>query len=326
MKKIKISSLWNATVDLKSNVILSLIKNLSKKDIEFTSIKDCDILLFGPFENQSILHSIKRKFIEKFKKKINGVEKIFPNIDFYLLNRKIKPLRIFLSWENFQFPNIKYDFAITSFLGINNENHLRFPLWKNLVDWTHLDLAREMDPYIKRFDTYYKIEDLTKPQGEDFIKKPKKMCLISSHLNEPRKSIYHSFKKNFEVDGYGPIFDKKIKDHYSNPITKKEILKNYAFNLCPENSLYPGYYTEKIPEAFLSKCLPITWADKNVSNDFNDKSFINLLNYSIDNYSEIMNLINDTNFLKPFTNEPLLLISPNLNNEIKFAQKIIDCL
>lgn len=326
MKKIKISSLWNATVDLKSNVILSLIKNLSKKDIEFTSIKDCDILLFGPFENQSILHSIKRKFIEKFKKKINGVEKIFPNIDFYLLNRKIKPLRIFLSWENFQFPNIKYDFAITSFLGINNENHLRFPLWKNLVDWTHLDLAREMDPYIKRFDTYYKIEDLTKPQGEDFIKKPKKMCLISSHLNEPRYSIYSSLSKKFQVDGYGPIFNKKIKDHYSNPISKKNILKNYAFNLCPENSLYPGYYTEKIPEAFLSHCLPITWADNNVNLDFNNKSFINLLDFVSDDFSKITELIKDDNFLRKFSSEPLLYTKPNLEKEIKFAKKIIDAL
>jgi hypothetical protein len=182
MKKIKISSLWNATTDLKSTVIINLIKNITNKDIEFSSIKNCDILLFGPFEHLSFLNYTKRKFINKIKKKINFVEKIFPNIDFYLVNRKIKPLKIFLSWENFQFPNVQYDFAITSYLGINNRNHLRFPLWKNLIDWSYLGLVRNVDAYARRFDTYYKIEDLLKPQGEKFMTKPKKMCLISSHL------------------------------------------------------------------------------------------------------------------------------------------------
>ena len=326
MKKIKISSLWNSTVDLKSSVIINLIKILSKRDIEFTAIEQSDILFFGPYEKHSIINYIKRRILNSLKKKNNGIENLFPNIDFYLLNRKIKPLKIFLSWENFQFPNIKYDFAITSFLGINNDNHLRFPLWKNYIDWSYLDLARDEDPYIKRFDTYYKVESLLKPQGDNFMKKPKKICLISSHLNEPRFSIYNILSKKFQVDGYGPIFNKKIKDHYSNPISKKNILKNYAFNLCPENSLYPGYYTEKIPEAFLSQCLPITWTDKNVDYDFNSKSFINLLNYTNDNYLEIAELIKDNNFLKKFTNEPLLLKRLNLDEEIKFANKIIQCL
>jgi len=325
MNKIKISSLWNATIDLNSTIIVNLIKRLSKKDIEFTSIQKCDILLFGPYENQSLLNYVKRKFINKIKK-INLSDKLFPNIDYYLLNRKIKPLKIYLSWENFGFPNIGYDFSITSCFGIGNRNHLRFPLWKDLVDWSHLDVLRNDNPYIKRFDSYYKIKDLINPQGENFMMKPKKMCLISSHLNEPRKSIYSLFKKKFQVDGYGPFFNENIKDHCSNPITKRKILENYAFNLCPENSLYPGYYTEKIPEAFISKCLPITWVDKNVNFDFNEKAFINLLNYSTNNYSEIMDLIEEPKFLKTFSDEPLLLKSPNLDNEINFAQKIVDSL
>ena len=46
--------------------------------------------------------------------------------------------------------------------------------------------------------------------------------------------------------------------------------------MCPENGLYPGYYTEKIPEAFYSGCLPITWADENIVADFNSRAFLNL--------------------------------------------------
>ena len=103
-------------------------------------------------------------------------------------------------------------------------------------------------------------------------------------------------------------------------------MTNYAFNLCPENSLFPGYYTEKVPEAFLCKTLPISWMDNNVKFDFNEKSFVNLLNYSKDNYLEIIHLLKDNSFLKKFVNEPLLLKEPNLENEISFVKKIINCI
>lgn len=325
MKKIKIGSIWNATVNLNTSVIINLIKILSKKDIEFVPIKECDLLIIGPYEQQSVISIIKRRLLNKVLKN-EKISNFYPNLDIFLLKRKYHPLKIYLSFENYKIPKINFDFFITSNLGIANQNHLRFPLWKELIEWSNEGIKRETDLFAQRFDSYYDVEKLTNPQGVSFLRKQKKMCIISSHLDEPRKSIYESFSKKFIVDGYGPCFNSKIKDHFSNPIKKIEILKNYAFNLCPENSLYPGYYTEKIPEAFLSKCLPITWADQNVSYDFNEKSFINLLNYSMNNYSEVMDLINDNNFLKSFTREPLLLKSPNLDNEIKFVRKIVDCL
>jgi hypothetical protein len=99
---------------------------------------------------------------------------------------------------------------------------------------------------------------------------------------------------------------------------------NYAFNLCPENSLFPGYYTEKIPEAFLGNSLPLTWADSNVYEDFNKKSFINLLEHTKDNFTEIFELIKEDSYLKKFTNEPLLIKKPNLDNEINFVRKILE--
>ena len=60
------------------------------------------------------------------------------------------------------------------------------------------------------------------PQGDFFLKKKREICLISSHFNEPRKSMYLNFLKNFKVDGYGPYFDKSIKNHYSDAQSKKK--------------------------------------------------------------------------------------------------------
>jgi hypothetical protein len=321
MNKIKISTLWTGwTGNFTENLILKLMKNISKKEIEIVSPKESDILIFGPYDTLSL----KRKIINFSRKKIRHIDNIFPNIDLYIASRKIKPIRIFYSHENYIFPNVKYDFSITSHFGLNDESHLRFPLWKELINWSHIGLKRKPGAFVKRFDTFYNIQDLMLPQGDFFLKKARKICLLSSHLDEPRRSMLNNFSKNFIVDGYGPYFNKNIKNHNFNPSSKKEILKKYAFNLCPENSLYPGYYTEKVPEAFLSKCLPLAWADNNIAQDFNVKSFVNLLNYSKDNYMEINNLLKDESFLNKYTNEPLILKEPNLNKEINFIKKITD--
>ena len=325
MKTIKIGSIWNATVNLNTSVIINLIKILSKKDIEFVPIKECDLLIIGPYEQQSVISIAKRRLVNKILKNQN-LRNNYPNLDIYLLKRNYNPIKIFLSFENYKFPDVKYDFAITSCMGIVDEKHLRLPLWKETIDWSNDGVEREVDAFAKRYGGYYNIDELIKPNKISFMNKKREMCMITSHLNEPRNSIFKKFSQRFKVDGYGSYFNKNIKDHYSDPIKKIDILKNYAFNLCPENSLYPGYYTEKIPEAFLGGCLPISWADQNIKYDFNTNSFINLLDYTNNNYDEIIEQLNDDLFLKKFTNEPLLLKKPNLENEIKFVKKIINSL
>jgi hypothetical protein len=321
MQTIKISFLFN--YDMRNTLILELFKILSKKKIEIVPLEHCDILIFGPYDT----YSIKRKFLNFIKKKIKKIESYFPNIDFYLINRKIKPLKIFHTFENY-YPTIsvKFDFAITSYLGIDNENHLRFPIWKEHINWAHLGVKKDLSDGTKRFGSFHEIKDFMRPQGNTFLNKDRKICLITSHLNEPRKSMYEIFSKKFTVDGYGPYFDGQISNHNLSNFTKKNILEKYAFNLCPENNLYPGYYSEKIPDAFMGKCLPISWADSNINYDFNENSFINLLNYSKNNYEEVCNLLKDDNFLKKYTDQPLLLKEPTLNDEINFISKIINTL
>jgi hypothetical protein len=318
MKKLKISTLWVG--DFRETLIFKLIEKTSKIPVEIVTPNKSDIIIFGPYDTPAL----KRRFLNFARSKIQFMDNIFPNIDLYLLNRRIKPVRIFYSHENYTFPDIKYDFSITSHFGLDDETHLRFPLWKELINWNHLGLERKLGLFIQRFDNFYNIKELMSPQGDLFLKKERKICLLSSHLNEPRKSMLMNLSKNFTVDGYGPCFDKNIKNHNFNPLSKIEILRKYAFNLCPENSLYPGYYTEKVPEAFLGKCLPLAWADNNINQDFNEKSFVNLLNYSKDNYLEISNLLKDESFLNKYATEPLLLNEPNLNKEINFIKKIID--
>ena len=38
-------------------------------------------------------------------------------------------------------------------------------------------------------------------------------------------------------------------------VVLKDLIKNYKFSFCSENSIYPGYVTEKIPEVYASKSI-----------------------------------------------------------------------
>jgi hypothetical protein len=320
MKVLKISSLWCNEFS-ENSIFFHLIKDISKREIKIVRPCESDLIFIGAYEN----FIEKRKVLNLVRKKIKIIDKIFPNIDLYFLNRKIKPLRIFISFENRFLSNVEYDFSITQMFNMHDKTHLRFPLWKELIDWSDFGIKRSPTKFVKRFDNFYNINKLIMPQGDKFMKKPRKIGFFSSHLNEPKRNIYYFLSKYFSIDGYGPYFDKQIKDHNSSNYSKKTILKDYAFNLCPENSLYPGYYTERVPEAFLSECLPITWADHGINKDFNEKAFVNLINY-YDNYYEICHLLQDEDYLKKFTNEPLLHVPPDLNQENIFIKKVLDCL
>ena len=322
MKTIKISSLFNFA-DLNSSIIFKLFESLSKKKIEYVNPGQEDILFIGPYDINSIKKRSINFFLEKLK--ILKLREKFPNIDIYSFKRNYKPLRIFFSYENCRYDSIKADYYITSDFGVFTENHLRFPSWMDYIDWSASENIYRNSNTLNshRFGSYWNLDDLVKPLGEDFLRKKKEFCMFTSHLIEPRKSIYLKFSKNFKVDGYGPYFNKSIKNHNYSDFKTQNILKDYAFNLCPQNSLYPGYYTEGLVNAFVSKVLPVTWADKNINLDFNEKSFINLLDYTSSNYEEICNLMKDQNFLKKFAVEPLLFKKPNLEKEKNFIQKII---
>lgn len=333
-KKIKVSCLWTGEGLVASTLIFNLIRKLSNREIIFTNPRSADILFIGPYD----LLSFPNKIINSLTRRLKINKEIKKKIEYLrqsTILRKNQPIKIFLNHENFRHDEVESDFTISFDLAVNNPNHIRIPVWKENIDWSNHGIKRKANFIIGdkkycylnilRFGYFYNMDDLLKPQGDTFLKK-NNICMFSTYMSEPRKTIYEEFSKNFKVDGYGPYFDKDLKNHNESNFTKSEIMRNYAFNLCPHNNNHPGQYEEKVPEAFLSKCLPITWADQNIDNDFNIKSFINLNDHMKDNFKEIIYLLKQKDFLQSFTEEPLILKKPNLEKEIEFAKKIIDCL
>lgn len=322
MKKIKISHLWTAGHEtIINSVFFNLIKIISKNNIVFTTPSKCDLLILGPYNLETLSNRYKQ--ILQRSLRFSKIKEYLDDIQKGLLFRKQKPITIFYAHENVRSNLIKSDFSITSDFENNNIRHLRFPVWKENIDWSHEGIKRSNDTFmIKRFGEFYDLKKLLNPLGGSFLSR-KNICIFTSHMNEPRGEIFRQFSKHFVVDGYGPFFNKKIKNHNLSSFLKIDILRKYAFNLCPHNSIYPGYYEEKVPESFLGGCLPITWSDENIRFDFNEKSFVNLNNYIAGGFKNIIEMLKDSNYLKKFTDQPLLLKEPNLETEKSFLDKII---
>jgi hypothetical protein len=189
-----------------------------------------------------------------------------------------------------------------------------------MIDWSHEGVVGNSNP---RYGKLLKLEKLLAPLGDQYLKRDQKAILITSHLREPKASCYAALEKLMPVDGMGPFFDCTIRDHNHSNFLKRDILEAYAYNLCPENGIYPGYITEKIPEAFSAGCLPISFIDESVKIDFNPKSFINLASVAKNNFSDLKNIFQSQLKMASFADEPLIVEQPSISSLQSFIHKLL---
>lgn len=92
----------------------------------------------------------------------------------------------------------------------------------------------------------------------------RKFCaFLCSHGDRGREMIMDELSKIGRVDSAGrwKHNDDSLKTKYAD--NKLKWLRNYRFNLTPENSNGNGYVTEKILDAISSGCIPIYWGSNN---------------------------------------------------------------
>ncbi len=313
MKKIRIST-QGCPADYHSSLLISTIKS-SGYSIAYVKPSRADLIIYGSFYKQKN----RCRWIPKFLRTELTYTQNY--LEKQLLSRKNPPLTLFHTAENLRHNHLPTDYSISSDIVDNSETHIRLPYWMEMVDWSHEGVIGNQNP---RYGSLLSIHRLMQPLGNDFIKRDKLVAFFTSHLREPRKTILNILEKKIEIDKYGPYFSKEIKNHHSSKFLKKDILQHYSFNLCPENSLYPGYVTEKIPESFHSGCLPISWTDSNVNIDFNEDAFINLAPMTKNLYEPFLNLIKNINNFSSYADQPLIKSKPSILQFYLYINKILE--
>ena len=310
MKNIRIATLGTPH-DYQSSLLPIVISSLGYK-IDWVTPTKADLVILGPFQDPS-----KKKYRWCPKPLRHLASSMDQSLNELLKTRKYQPLTLFHTQENVRHDHIKADYSISFDLGVESDKHFRLPYWMEMLDWSHEGITTNTNP---RYGELIKISTLMSPLGDRFLGRGGSCVLLSSHLREPRGSLYKALEKIIPIQGYGANFDQSIRSHHASGFFKKDLLEKFSFNLCPENGLYPGYYTEKIPEAFNSGCLPITWADNNLRFDFNPNALINLLDFASQGYDSVSSILLNSNVLEQFEEEALLTTQPSLEGLVKFIK------
>ena len=279
MLKISFTDFWEG-FDSKNNLFINILKELYEKEIEITSPRKANICFI------SICGRSHKRIIRKFSKK-----------SFLFLGENIRP-------NNF---NCAYSLCgdFNSYGGKN----IRLPLWYFEIDWYNTNLGT-----IKLEDVEKKLVSFGKLNSDDIAKR--KDCIaIFNNQEGTRMDMFKRLCKIMKVEAYGKPFKNWFPTFFDYK-SKIKKMSNFNFNFCPENSLYPGYYTEKCFHSKLSGCIPIYFADYHVENDFRKESLINMYDYldfnELENY--LFEIKNDYTYLAKLANEPLLYDVPNLNS------------
>lgn len=182
-------------------------------------------------------------------------------------------IKIFYTGENERPSNYACHYAI-SFDHIDDDRHYRLPLYV-IYDYDNQHRNVTNSKTVNR-------------EGSDLNKKfHDKFCsfVVKNGACEKRNYFFQRLNEYKKVDSAGPLFNNVgyILERGENSVAAKTaFLRDYKFNLCFENSSYPGYATEKLYEAYMGGTIPIYWGSTTIECDFNPKAFLNWHDYQND--------------------------------------------
>ena len=200
---------------------------------------------------------VKRGLVDSSGKKI-ALCSIFGERE--VLDRVEADVRILFSGENLRHPHrAQYaDYMLSNknpfdlslgFDVFESEHYLRFPLW----------LAYMFAPDATKEDISKRCAELCHP----VLTERNKCCALVARVdkNGVRTKMYESISGLGRVDCPSALFhnDDGLKEQYHDD--KIAYLRQFKFNICPENSSSYGYTTEKLFESVAAGCIPIYWGN-----------------------------------------------------------------
>jgi hypothetical protein len=212
-----------------------------------------------------------------------------------------KFVRVFLTGENFEPDMSSCDFAITFSSLIHHENHLRLPLW------VYENRAWGFPPegLLKRSDTDWEKVAAGKTHFCNFV---------YLHPVAYRDAIFRTLNTYKPVDAAGKHLNSMngwmVPTTPSRVAGKIDFFRRYKFTLAIENSIWPGYMTEKLVDPMFAHSVPIYVGDPQAQLSFDTSSYIDIARFS-----EIKQMLE---FVREVDNDPALylrmLAAPNYRN------------
>ena len=137
------------------------------------------------------------------------------------------------------------------------KHNKRLPLWLWYIDWFGKPTGNPN--YLVPKDWLYP------DRNPNFKKEKTEFCAtIFSNPVPQRYEAINRLSQISAVHHYG----KGGRHLPQGEQAKLQVLSNYRYNICLENSIGEGYVTEKILHAFVAGCIPIYYGSRMVKDDF----------------------------------------------------------
>ena len=220
-----------------------------------------------------------------------------------------------------QRPNYQhYKYSISSDFDSYGGRNLRLPSWYRYIRWPGV---APYVPKVNRHSSYgfeppVEVESLLRPRpAPSAADRTLFCCLVASNPEPHRLMCAERLSSIGGVDLFGPIAGKPVQR------SKYKILAPYRFNLCFENSIFPGYYTEKLLHAWVAGCIPLYFADRWCGRDFNPKAMINRADFAtIDEFVDHVASVNKSReAMDELFRQPLLTTRPSLDSAVAFLRQ-----
>ena len=163
-----------------------------------------------------------------------------------------------------------------------NKNSIRFPLW----------LMYMFKPEADYNDIKTRVEQLRYPKFEG---KQRFCSLVASHdFNGIRGKMFDTLSSIDKVVSAGIFRNNSDELHSVFPDNKHDFIKQFKFNICPENSNHHLYVTEKIFQAIDAGCIPVYWGGDN-SPECNILNKDAILFWNEDDNTELIKTVKEIN-------------------------------
>ena len=210
--------------------------------------------------------------------------------------------------EAYQDPYYEWEYHLGYKFIEKTEREAYLPLW-----YLETDLfGRYHSAKIKK---QIKIDDLLLPRKWDVTKKLKFACSFIGNKQIIRIRSLNLLDKIESVDRYGKSVNNFVSDKF-------EVGKNYNFQVCFENTIFPGYITEKLLHAYISNNIPL-WMGLDTDPDLNKKAYINLVNFeNLELFTKhVSNLYKDKSKMQEVIEQPFLINRPKIENIINVLSR-----
>ena len=293
-KTIRFVNFWPGFIP--SDNVLTPLFNYVLGENDYSIIQDRDVKvdlevgsLYGP---KFPLGKLKRFVPEDWAKNQKPFKPLLP--------KNAKSSILFTS-EPYQNPHYEWEFHLGYKFIEDSDKEAYLPLW-------YLETDLFGDYSSEKVKNLHKIDDLLKPRSVNLDTKSKFACSFIGNKQIMRLRTINLLNQLDKVDVFGRSVNKYVED-------KTNVAREYIFQICFENTIFPNYITEKILHSYISENVPL-WMGSATDENLNKKAFINLLDFSnlaeFQNY--VKNLSNDKEATLNIIQQPFLKSRPSVGN------------